>query len=64
MSIPEMYNDNILSEDASVTGLKYVLLMFVGLILIEWPMLQITVGAQLNVMSAILNGLATATSQH
>ena len=59
-----MYNDDILSEDASLTGLKYVLLMFVFLILVAWPMLQVTVGAQLNVMSAGLNGAARSTTQH
>jgi hypothetical protein len=59
-----MYNEDPLCENANITGMKWVMVMFVFLFLIAWPMIQLTLGGELNVLSAGLNSLASSAGHH
>jgi hypothetical protein len=59
-----MFNNDPLSENAGLTGMKSALVMFAFLMFIGLPMMQLTIGSQLNIMSAGLNGLASSTTKN
>ena len=59
-----MFNQDPLSANAYLTGLKYVLPLFIFLVLLASPLIYMSIGSEMKAVSADIDGIAKgATSQ-